>query len=668
MGKGITSCSAGIIGGRPGDGTAGLTWLTWLDKSSPLPGPTKLTNTPFGESLLNPFQATSVFNIGGMWILARLSTAVCAWNLMVLIGYMSSALVAFAFVRWLIKNDAIAFMSGFAVAFTPYHVFNAQGHLSYMFSAFFMLFIWAFFAFWRSPTKLSTLLLAMSAASCFYVDGYFILLILILGFSLVGSTLLFSLFVIKKPRPYILDRVRRLALAAVAVLILILPIALVQLKYSGRITSTLSTSRGEIANETHTYSARIYEYFLPADNNPLLPKSYGTFRLRGIHNSNTTESTLYPGLTIIALATAAIVIAWRRRSKQLSLNGIDLSTIVSALAATAIIAALFSLQPTVRVLGHTLPLPSYIILRLTALWRVYARLFLVVDSALVILAAIGLYLLVKDRSWKGRILIPIGLTIILFFELLTQSNRITWSYKTAPATYPWIATQQNVKSIAEYPLGEPPSGEIGDYLTYQQIHGKAIFNTSLTDSPQRALHLGMYGLTDAQTVPILRALGINLVLSHGVPLSAPEQAGLTLIRSDTASFGSDSVWTYRVNPDGEKAAYAVVPKEGFHLPILDGKALHSTVGMGTRGTLELQSLLTPSVAKSVTVNLGIHPNTPGQLVTISQQGVVRWQGILSEDTLASFEADPTLAIEIIPYKPVGPEPIKLYDFKATPGS
>lgn len=664
VGNALLTCGGmNIATGGPGDGTAGLTWLSWIDKGGPVPGFTHLTNAPFGETLRDPFQITSLFNISGMWLFSVLTgSSICAWNIMVFLGYMSSALAMFAFIRWLLKNNYIAFFAAVAVTFTPFHQMNAQGHLSYMFNFFFILAIWAFLVFWRNPSKRNILLLGLATAACVYEDGYFILLGGILMSSLIIGAFLIDKFLFKKDLRYLLARVKG-TLGFIAIFILFLaPVALVQLKYASQITSTLASSRGDIMSEATVYSARPIEYLLPADNHPAMPDSYSTWRQEGLHGSNFTESTLFIGFSVFILAILAWVFMIKRGLLRTKIHGMPLGFIVGVLTFALVCAFLVSLQPTITVFGQKLPLPSWFLIQVSANWRVLARLFVIVDVCAVILAAIGLYYLVKNWRPRKQTLVIIAVTIFALFELLTQSRAVVYNYNDSPAVYNWLKTQNNVKTIAEFPIGEQPSWQAITYFTYQQVHGKALFNSSRSDSPQRPLRMSMLGLNDPQTLPILRTLGVDMVLSHDKPADNSE---LQFVRYDESKDGKDKVWTYRILP-GEKADYALVMDKGFHLP--EVKKQHSSTTMGTYGTLMFQGLNDKAAKNKDDVRVSLKAvatkEAPkDQLVTFMQQGVVLWQGTLQEETAISFTADPSLSIDIIPYKADTNTTVRISDLK-----
>lgn len=664
MGRAITACTTDIIG-HPGDATAGFTWFTWADRAAgPVPGFRHLTNAPFGESLGNPDQITAALPILAMWAFGRITTPFCAWNLLVLFGYLSSALTMFGLVRWLTRNTWAGFFAGFAVTYTPYHQLNAQGHVSYLLNFILTLVLWAFFAFWARPAPLRAVSLAVATAACAYIDGYFILLVAVLIVPAVTVAVLADSGPGRGGPVMRRRRLRGLAVSAGAGAVLLAPIAWVQYAYGRQIAVALACSRDAISREATVYSARPYEYLMPAPGNPLLPRSYATdlYTPSSLHGSNYTEAVVYVGLVVLVLAAVAWIRLWRhRRRGHDRLRGLPVPLVVTTMTATMLVAFLFSMPPDTTLAGLRLPLPTSLVIHLTAAWRVFARLYLVVDTCLVVIAGVGLWFVIRRLTPKRQGVVAVVAVSLAFADFLTGAAGAVWSASRAPAVYGWLRTRGDVRLVAEYPLAEPPSQGILDYLTYQQIDGKARFNTFRTDSPQRALHLSMLGLADAQTVPILRAVGVQLVLVHRTPGGAP---GLRLLRRDRSRY-NDDVRTYRVLP-GRGASYAVVLSEGFHQPQLRDP-LHSVIGTGTDGVLTLRPL--PGGRKAQRVRVTLMARAPGRAepVRIRQNGVVRWAGVVAgRPTRITFTADTARPVHVMPQYPVAGDTIRIWDMNVHP--
>lgn len=632
-----------IASGGPGDGTAGLTWMESVDTGGPAPDfTTHKTNYPYGDALRDPFQITSVFNIGGMWLFTHLFSAAEAWNIMVFLGYLSSALLMFAFVRWLLSNNWVAFFAGTAVTFTPYHQVNSEGHLSYMFSGFFVLLVWAFLAFWRAPSVKKAVALAGATAVCLYTDGYFVLLTGILLIGLTASVVLAEIFYRKQGWRFFLARLKPALIYIAATILLITPIVYTEFLHGSQISSTLASSRGVIGAEVTTYSARIREYIFPPLFSSWLPTNTTVKYIGGLHGSNVVENSLYLGAVVIVLGALAWVLAFQKHGRKQVVRDYPLPFLLIVLSGAAFVAFVTSLQPRLYLFHHVIPMPSWIVYHLTASWRVYARLYLLVDLLLVVVAAIGLHLIVKNWSRSRQVLVVGAITAITLIDMLTQARASQWSYYDLAYTYRWLRTQPQVKVLAEYPLDVPPSDAIISYLTAQQIHGKSIINTSRADSPQKMLQISISRLGDAQTLPVLKALGTDVVLSHGT--SADGISGLTFIRKDMRG-GFNNVWTYKLDSTVAPVDYAIVP----NFNVIDGGStpLSHKFAIGGSGSLGFYKL-GKSSAKSVTVDIDVDSAATGQpaSVTFSQNNITLWQGDFTDAQHATFVADPAKPINI----------------------
>jgi hypothetical protein len=86
-----------------------------------------------------------------------------------------------------------------------------------------------------------------------------------------------------------------------------------------------------------------------------------------------------------------------------------------------------------------------------------------------------------------------------------------------PAVYSWLAKQQGDFIIAEYPLDESAVGETFvelDYLLYQRIHQKKIFNGSKPGTEADAIKQGLFKITDPGVPEKLASLGVQYVILH----------------------------------------------------------------------------------------------------------------------------------------------------------
>ena len=197
-------------------------------------------------------------------------------------------------------------------------------------------------------------------------------------------------------------------------------------------------------------------------------------------------------------------------------------------------------------------MPSGVIVMLTASWRVFSRLYMVVEVGAVAMASLGLAAILGRLSTvRTRLLATLILISLVLFEFLTFgpgrtpsfNGRSMWNYDKAPRVYHQLASVDEVDTIAEYPLVEPPRNYYYNYLTYQLIHGKKLINTSRANSPQAQLRETLSDPRDPEVLPILRAMGVDRLFWHS---SQPlEVEGLRLLEYDDV-VANDPIWVYQL--------------------------------------------------------------------------------------------------------------------------
>ncbi|HET8671872.1 MAG TPA: hypothetical protein VFM05_15000, partial [Candidatus Saccharimonadales bacterium] len=529
MGGAITDCSESLLT-FPGDNTAGLIALFTVDSHDPWFGYTYYFSYPYGELIGQPTHITAQVLFVPFWILAKLLGPVCGFNLLTLMGFLSASLTMFAFIRWLFRGKfLVALLAGFAVAFTPYLQVKTGVHISYIFEALFIATIWLFLSFWREPTVKRAVCLGVSIAACAYTDGYFILLEGVLVAGLLLGALVYDYVIRREALGTLKQRVKPVCLAFGTAVVLMLPVLYTVYNSAGQINQSLVTTRDSIFNEAQVYGARPLEYLLPNALNPVLNPIFGDYESRNNHGSNPAENLLSLSLVLLGLSLFLVITLYRWRSDK-SLARVaryDIRFIAVVIAAVFIVAGLTSLPPKVG----PLVTPSYFLIQLVELWRVFARLGVIVNIALVILASGGLILLLdRIKSKRHRMALVLAVFVVVFVEYLTFTPpvRPVVGYERVPELYHWLSKQQAYREIAEYPLDEfAGSGNPVFYNTYQRMHGKKLLNGIISNDDAIFARQALRDLLRPQTVPGLRTLGIDFITIHS-PTDPGPIPGLTL--------------------------------------------------------------------------------------------------------------------------------------------
>lgn len=537
MGPAALHCSTFVNGF--GDSTGGPIWRYALDDSRPIPGFQTNTNYPFGEDLSTPLYATFIGQTMLIWGASKVVGPVCGYNVVNMLGYLSTALIMFAFVYHLLKKRYrwIAWLAGYAVAFTPYIQIKTGVHPGYAFGGLLILALWMCLNFIRKRTKGNAVALIVSVAACFYFDPYFSLLVttLLLPFVVVyvakaafdGGTLAGR----KERVACFFKSLRPIALVAIGVFVLLLPLLLTIFSSRERIAADVSGTRDNMQSFAYDCSNWVHEYFLPYPNSPLL-------HLLG-ESEQKIRSTLYEvadcglaedavGIPIIIWAVVIlglIVLLWERMMKRPT----KFSTVVVYPPAYVIGAFVLALLlaiglglPPFQIAG--IPSPSQFLISVTSNWRVVAREYMVVNIVVISLASVLLayfHSRIKPR-WIVSALVMVGSFLVIFAMYQTHNPlyRNSDSYfdytKLAPA-YSWLRNQSSIHDIVEYPIGKAAeSSAEGYYLTMQSVHKKALFNSVVGASDQDLIRSSIRSLADPQSVRVLASLGIDAVVVHGV--------------------------------------------------------------------------------------------------------------------------------------------------------
>lgn len=580
MGSAINDCSTSTTA-FASDSTGGLVWFQWVDGNDLSWDYSDKSNFPYGESLVRPQFITSSLYIFVYKLFASISSPVCGLNLMVLLGYMSTALTMFGLVKWLFKRTEIALFAGYAAAFVPYHQLKAESHVVYIYGSIFIAIIWAYLWFLGKPSYKKAALFSLISATGFYFDGYFVLITAIITGTLYISSFFFDLARLTsrrgEPKAIIKESRARFKYLAVSILLLgllLLPILHVYKSQGATIRQSLASARSDIKIETITYGARPIEFILPAFNNPLMPDKYLAWRLteKNQHFSNPSETTLYLGWTVILLALASATYLFSLKARRIKFNGISYSYLLVLVVLVLLMCFSFSLPSKVLLVGHHFPTPTLLLAEVTATWRVLARLFLAIDPLVVILASTGMYMITKGRRRVWQLLFASLCMLILFFEYLPAQLGYTGDlHKNSPGVYAYLKDDSSVAVIAEYPLTDFRNSPA--IFTYQQLHDKRIVNANNSEIMKGPLHSSIAGLNDPQTLGALKKLNVDVVTTYGFD---PHNDRLTQYRPNNE--GTAGIYSYRIkNSVVPRNAILLIDKGYESLSVDDRQVSHRAI-------------------------------------------------------------------------------------------
>lgn len=487
---------------------------------------------PDGRPIDWPQHVASFSSTSLLYILAALFGPVAAFGLFVLIGFTATGTSMFLLVRRITSNGWIALLIGWAFAFYPFMVIKAAGHVHFVHGWVLVLVLWRMLVVYEAPTVRNGVLAGGCTVIALAWSPYFLL---IGGIEFV-TLMLFGLgYAWFRQRSRFREHLRS-HLVAGAIVAAFGAFLIGIASFSERGTGV--APRG--IDELTAFSARPLEYVVPPAGNAVVGDETGPWLADRLHGSNFAESTLYVGLSMLLLALVAVVSAVRRRLP----DGMTLAA--AAAVPMGLVALLWSAPPKVTILGQVFPFPALLTYELSGAWRVYTRFAMVVMLAVCVLAAIGLFRVLRGRTAPVQALLLVAVAAVVYVDLNVPgvgTNRI--------ASTPVLDRLAELPDglVASYPL--EPSGH-GDYSAefIQQWHDKPIVNGYDEGSMAETRALKLDDLEDPRTAGRLATLGVRYVLIEDVPIEAGVQdpgepgRGFRLIAEE----GAMSLWRVTARP------------------------------------------------------------------------------------------------------------------------
>lgn len=593
MGPSVWDCNNTTYGF--GDNTAGPIWRMQLTPAQPLMGGFEnATNYPVGESLYSPVNFSLIGQTTLIYISSKLLGPVCGYNAVNMLGFFASAMVMFGFIYAVTKHRYIAWLAGYAVSFSPYYQMKVGGHVGYGYQALLIGVAWALFRLFKYQRKKDALILGVLTAISFTFDPYFSLLTACVVLPLLVAYAIFT-FIDKSKitAKKILGRLKLLLLSFSTFLIFLMPVIMPVLLNRETINASVSALRGNILFEARACSNLPHEYFLPFVLHPVFQRIFGKDEyiktidsLHGNFSCGIGEDSVGVSIVVMTIVLSGfIIIGWEKLNKR-NFNLVlkyDTRLIFVGFTLLLFVSVVMALPP-IKLLGF-LPDPTYVLLKITTTWRTLTRFYVLVNFAFVTLFSLFLFYASTKIKLPKRILAVtfIVITCGIFIEYQAFKpfigNKLsTFSYKTdVPEVYSWLSEQVNINNIAEYPL-EKAGGESNAsayYLSMQVVHKKRLFNANDPLIEEEKLRASLKDVSDKQTIDVLRAIGIDAVVIHGVSENEIRKInGLEVVYSAPQSdfnmlaftplVKNDSVVVARILPQEEGASTEPVSMLKFH--------------------------------------------------------------------------------------------------------
>ncbi|MDH3745473.1 MAG: hypothetical protein OES47_10275 [Acidobacteriota bacterium] len=364
----------------------------------------------------------------GAVIAALTGDGVVAYNALVLLSFPLACLFAYLLALRLAGSKSVAWLTGLAYGFAPYHVAHSAYHPHGAQTQWLPLYLLALWLCLGRATAGRLGLLVLSTALVVLSNFYH---------GLIAATLtpvaLLGFWLLRRSRGT--PNTHRQLMVTTGTLVAIAASGLAYVaRFAGpvlRNPTAFAFDRGELA----LYGARWWSYWLPPVEHPLFGGwSRTAWERHGLPDVLEQQLTLSWGFILLAgVALSAFVISIRQEGRGQT-GGVDSVRldIVPTLAALAGVAFVFSLTPT-GILGSLRP--SGLVYHVLPMFRAYARFGLVVFLATAFLAALGAAWLSR-RSRSGKIL-AISLVVLAAIEL-APFPPFRWRDVLPTAAHRWL--------------------------------------------------------------------------------------------------------------------------------------------------------------------------------------------------------------------------------------
>jgi hypothetical protein len=416
-------------------------------------------------------------------------------------------------IRWLGLGVAAAIWASVAFALFPNALLRATGHYPLALLACFPILFLATWRWLERPGLRRACWLAAACLFCWLTNPYWG----VAAFAaLVGAGIV--ALVAGARGPGWGAALRRIGeVVGAVVVIVLLPLAAMFLASSDAVESGITRPRIDL----DLYGARLTDYLIP---------DRGQYFFHDVFGSSWTttgapggERSAFLGYGTMALALLGVALAWRfRRELSARVRGAVPSAVIMGL-----LIAWFSLATPTRWFGVTIPTPSDALFDALPFLRAYARFAAPVTALVIVLGAVGLHLVLRNRRPLTGLAVVAPLLLIAVLELppggglpLQSGPPITVSGVPAEKLPLWDWMHDNLpRDTVVQAFPSYPNELVERYHMYgQRVHQLDITNgdpqqvgvgSDLTSStadprwPGVAAELATVGVDDVTVIPEL---------------------------------------------------------------------------------------------------------------------------------------------------------------------
>jgi hypothetical protein len=474
---------------------------------------------PEGVSLTPGLDAVSVLSSLPLWLGTAAVGGIAAHGVLTVLGLVLTACAAFGLVRWATASTGAALVAGIAAGFFGHMRLLATAAPTYTHLWAYILVLWAFAALIVRPGRRAALLAGASTLPAMFWTPYYTLHVLVAA--LASGAMTFAVLAR-------LEGARRaattIALAAAPVVAGLAAYLLIGLG------SSFSDVPTRAAEDLFNQSAHPLMYVVPGYGAWAWGEDPYDTLVEAVPRAANTN--LYLGISTLLLA--AVALAWlarglARAASRRHAGPLRTPSRAAALGlvatATAVLAVLWSLPPTLDVLGADIPTPGSITAELAPALRAGQRFVMLVMVAVAALAGIGAARLLRRirPAHLGAAAAALIAVVLAIDTAAVPDYARTTDVPASPALAALADAPPGITVHYQSPAwGTLAVGAVARPCVLQTQHDHPLVNgCNLDEDPAVLARLGELSDPSCATLDRLRAGGVRyVILDHGLPAAS----------------------------------------------------------------------------------------------------------------------------------------------------
>jgi len=468
---------------------------------------------------------------------------IAVFNFVMLISFILAGLSIFWLTFYITKDFFSSLLSSIIFSFSPYHFSHSWVQITLAHIECIPFFFLGLFLFIKNMNYKSSLLFALATLLVIATDYYYTYIIFLTG--------VLSCFYILIKRKEVSFKIKKGPILFSLVLILIGGFFLTLSVWKNFLGIERSEFFQQVAKRPFKHllelSAHPLNYILFNLWHPIFGKITHLFFDTKLYGGNDIEhGSLYLGISVLFLCFIGL------KKGKLSQKLKFYKNFFIFLAVSGII---LSFPPYWDFKIFKIYFPSFFLYKLFPMFRAYTRFGVIVIMSVAVLAGISLYLILKDKNFKKKIIYTLGWMSLILFDFLNFPPFHYRDVSKIPPVYEWLSKQKENFAIAEYPLEDINASSTAEYRLWQRIHKKPLVNGTppLKNKFSYKVMKVISDLEYPQTLNILKGLGVKYIIVHTAQYMQQENLflpsfekykGLKLVKD----FGKDKVYLITASP------------------------------------------------------------------------------------------------------------------------